>query len=65
MAKIKRKSRLMDEMHETARGLHGVGLLSKRRMSEFEALTNSNGGQPATRVGNSVGNSKNRIPETL
>ena len=28
VTKIKRKSRLMDEMHETACGLHGVGLIS-------------------------------------
>jgi putative transcriptional regulator len=27
-------------MHETARGLHGVGLINKRRMGEFEALCN-------------------------
>jgi putative transcriptional regulator len=33
-----RKSRIMEEMHETARGLHGAGLISKRRMSEFDAL---------------------------
>ncbi len=38
MAKAKSKSRIRDEMHETARGLHGAGLISKRRMSEFEAL---------------------------
>ena len=33
-----RKSRILDEMHETARGLHGAGLISKRRMGEFDAL---------------------------
>ena len=38
MATTKRKSRILDEMHETARGLHGVGLISKRRMGEFDAL---------------------------
>ncbi|TVR63972.1 MAG: DNA-binding transcriptional regulator [Candidatus Competibacteraceae bacterium] len=38
MATTKRKSRILDEMHETARGLHGAGLISKRRMGEFEAL---------------------------
>lgn len=38
MATTKPKSRLLDEMHETARGLHAVGLISKRRMSEFDAL---------------------------
>lgn len=34
----KRKSRILDEIHETAHGLHGAGLISKRRMGEFEAL---------------------------
>lgn len=34
----KRNSRILDEMHETARGLHRAGLISKRRMGEFEAL---------------------------
>jgi len=34
----KRQSRMLDEMHETVRGLHGAGLISKRRMSEFDAL---------------------------
>jgi putative transcriptional regulator len=38
MATTKRKSRILGEMHETARGLHGAGLISKRRMGEFEAL---------------------------
>ena len=33
-----RKSRIQREMHETARGLHGIGLISKRRMGEFDAL---------------------------
>jgi hypothetical protein len=33
-----RKSRILGEMHETALGLHGGGLISKRRMGEFEAL---------------------------
>ncbi len=32
------KSRILQEMHETARGLHGAGLISKRRMGEFDAL---------------------------
>lgn len=32
------RSRLLDELHETARGLHGAGLISKRRMAEFDAL---------------------------
>jgi len=38
MATTKRKSRILDEMHETVRGLHGAGLISKRRMGEFDAL---------------------------
>ncbi len=38
MATTKRKSRIMDEMHETASGLHSAGLISKRRMGEFDAL---------------------------
>lgn len=40
MATKKRKSRIIDEMHETARGLRGAGLISKRRMGEFEVLCN-------------------------
>lgn len=38
MTTTKRKSRILDEIHETAHGLHGVGLISKRRMGEFDAL---------------------------
>jgi putative transcriptional regulator len=38
MTTTKRKSRILNEMHETARGLHGAGLISKRRMAEFDAL---------------------------
>lgn len=38
MATTKCKSRIIKEMHETARGLHKVGLISKRRMREFDAL---------------------------
>lgn len=34
----KRKSRILDEMHATARGLHRAGLIDKRRMGEFDAL---------------------------
>ena len=40
MATTKRKSRILDEMHETARALHGAGVISKRRMGEFDALCN-------------------------
>ena len=36
----KRKSRILAEVHESAQDLHEVGLISKRRMSEFEALCN-------------------------
>ncbi len=38
MAMKQRKNRLLDELHETARGLHGIGLITKRRMREFDAL---------------------------
>ena len=38
MATNRRKSRILDEVHQTASGLHGVGLISKRRMGEFDAL---------------------------
>lgn len=38
MATTKRKSRILEEMHETARELHSAGLISKRRMAEFDAL---------------------------
>lgn len=34
----KRKSRILSEMHGTARGLHETGLIDKRRMREFDAL---------------------------
>ena len=40
MATTKRNSRILGEMRETARGLHGAGLISKRRMGKFEALCN-------------------------
>lgn len=35
---IKRKSRILAEVHETAMGLNHAGLISKRRMAEFDAL---------------------------
>lgn len=38
MATNRRRSRLLEEVRETANGLHGAGLVSKRRMGEFEAL---------------------------
>ena len=40
MATKRRKSRILDEMLDTARGLHRAGLISKRRMAEFDALRN-------------------------
>jgi putative transcriptional regulator len=33
------KSRVLSEVLETAQGLQAAGVISKRRMSEFEALT--------------------------
>ena len=38
MPVTKRKSRILEEMHKTARGLHTTGLIDKRRMREFDAL---------------------------
>lgn len=38
MSTTKRKSRILDEMHETSHGLHRAGLISKRRMGDFDAL---------------------------
>ncbi|MGQ0592987.1 MAG: helix-turn-helix domain-containing protein [Gammaproteobacteria bacterium] len=38
MATTTRKSRILEEMHETACGLHEAGLISKRRMRELDAL---------------------------
>lgn len=34
----KRKSRILDEMHATARDLHRLGFIDRRRMGEIEAL---------------------------
>jgi putative transcriptional regulator len=39
MATAKRDSRIIEEMLETARGLESAGLITKRRMGEFEALS--------------------------
>lgn len=33
-----KKSRILHEVHETARGLHRVGVLDKQTMREFDAL---------------------------
>jgi putative transcriptional regulator len=38
MATMKRKSRILQEVHEMASDLRGVGLIDKRRMREFDAL---------------------------
>ena len=38
MTQAKRNSRLLGEVHEMARGLHRAGVISKRRMGEFDAL---------------------------
>jgi putative transcriptional regulator len=40
MATKQRKSRILDEVHQTARGMHGAGLISKRRMAEYDSLCN-------------------------
>jgi putative transcriptional regulator len=36
--KAKPPSRIMREIHESASDLHSIGLISKRRMAEFDAL---------------------------
>ena len=36
------KSRILDEMHETAEGLYQAGLIDKHRMREFNALAKLN-----------------------
>ncbi len=38
MTTAPRKSRILEEMHQTVRGLHGAGLITKRRLGEFDAL---------------------------
>lgn len=40
MVKSERKSRILSEVHETARGMLNVGLISKRRMQDYDALCN-------------------------
>lgn len=40
MTAPKRKSRILDELNETTLGLHQAGLISKRRMGEYAALSN-------------------------
>ncbi len=36
--KSKPKSRILAEVHETARDMHDIELISNRRMQEFDAL---------------------------
>ena len=38
MTTTKGNSRILSELHETARGLHAAGLIDRRRMREFDAL---------------------------
>lgn len=38
MARAKRKSSILEAMHETALGLYNAGLISQRRMQEFDVL---------------------------
>ncbi len=40
MTKLKPKSRIVDEMQETFSDLKRVGVISKKQISEFEALKN-------------------------
>jgi putative transcriptional regulator len=43
MTTIQRKSRILDELHETVRGLHTSGLISAHRMAEYDALREGGG----------------------
>lgn len=43
MTTKKRKSRIIQEVHETTCGLHKIGLIEDRRMAEFDALCHPNG----------------------
>lgn len=36
--KAEKKSRILESVHETARGLHSAGAISKTTMREFDAL---------------------------
>ena len=40
MATKKANNRLIEELHETAEGLHSLGLINKKRMLEYECLRN-------------------------
>lgn len=36
--RITKKSRILEAVHETARDLHAAGIISKRRMKDYDAL---------------------------
>jgi len=36
------RSRIIEEMHQTAQGMHKVGIIDVRRMREYEALFSAN-----------------------
>lgn len=38
MTKLQTTSRILDEVHETARDLHAAGFIDARRVREFDAL---------------------------
>ena len=40
MASKKANTRLIEELHETAEGLYSLGLITKKRMLEYEYLRN-------------------------
>ncbi len=40
MTTTRRKNRILDELYETACGLHAAGLINARRMAQFDALRN-------------------------
>ena len=46
MTAKKRSSRILEAVHETARGLHEVGLIDDQRMAEFDALCRRNAIDP-------------------
>lgn len=41
-SKTRRKSRILEAVHETARGLHKIGLIDDQRMAEFDTLCRRN-----------------------
>lgn len=38
MTKTRPKSRILEAVHETARDLHAIGFIDKRKMREYDAL---------------------------